>query len=46
MARRIPTKTIERPPVWLDIMSTLEFWLVLLIFVAVTVGVGVLGLTL
>jgi hypothetical protein len=50
MGRRIPTKSsllseLARPRVeWPDIMSTLEFWFALLIFVVLTVGLGALRL--
>jgi hypothetical protein len=44
MGSRIKTETIERSRVWPDFMSPIEFWFVLLIFVGLGVGVGVLGL--
>jgi len=44
MGRRIKTETIERSRVLPVFMSPIEFWVALLIFVALGVGVGVLGL--
>ena len=45
MMRGISTKSIERRrEEWPHIMSTLEFSVALLLFVVLTVGLGVLGL--